>query len=350
MPPAEVDVMVAGAGGATLTQELPGRLQAVRSAQVRARVEGVVEKRLFVEGADVKAGTSLFHIDARTYKAVAEAARADLSVAQVTVERYKPLLEVKAVSQQEFDAASAKQKQAEAALAKAELDLENANVLAPISGRIGRALVTEGALVGKGEATQLAQIEQLDPIYANFTQSGAELLRLKSAIQAGKMRATNDTAVELMLEDGSSYPQKGRLTFADLAMDPNTGAVTLRAEFPNPKRDLLPGMFVRIRFPQATMDKVIRVPQKAVQMGPLGSFVLVVGEDGKVANRPVKTSGMSGSDWIVADGLKVGEQVIVNGLQKAKPGAVVKPVPLGAAPATASAPAAPAPAGEKKAD
>lgn len=350
MPPAEVDVMVAGAGGATLTQELPGRLQAVRSAQVRARVEGVVEKRLFVEGSDVKAGTSLFHIDARTYKAAAEAARADLSVAQVTVERYKPLLEVKAVSQQEFDAASARQKQAEAALARAELDLENANVLAPISGRIGRALVTEGALVGKGEATQLAQIEQLDPIYANFTQSGAELLRLKSAIQAGKMRATNDTAVELMLEDGSSYPQKGRLTFADLAMDPNTGAVTLRAEFPNPRRDLLPGMFVRIRFPQATMDKVIRVPQKAVQMGPLGSFVLVVGEDGKVANRSVKTSGMSGSDWIVADGLKVGEQVIVNGLQKAKPGAVVKPVPLGAAPATASAPAAPAPAGEKKAD
>jgi membrane fusion protein (multidrug efflux system) len=356
MPPPEVDVMLAGTGGATLTQDLPGRLQAVRTAQVRARVEGVVEKRLFTEGSDVKAATPLYQIDARTYKAAAESARADLSVARVTVERYKPLLDVKAVSQQEYDAAAAKTKQAEAALAKAELDLENANVLAPISGRIGRALVTEGALVGKGDATQLAVIEQLDPIYANFTQSGAELLRLKAAIQAGKMRATGETSVEMLLEDGSSYPQKGRLTFSDLAMDPNTGAVTLRAEFPNPRRDLLPGMFVRIRFPQATMDKVIRIPQKAVQMGPLGAFVLIVGDDGKVVNRPIKTSGMSGSDWIVSDGLKVGEQVVVNGLQKARPGSAVKPVALGAAPAGAApnpagaAPTpAPAPASDKKA-
>ncbi|MBI4740721.1 MAG: efflux RND transporter periplasmic adaptor subunit [Betaproteobacteria bacterium] len=340
MPPPEVDVMLAGTGGATLTQDLPGRLQAVRSAQVRARVEGVVEKRLFSEGSDVIAGTPLFQIDARTYRAAAESARADLSLARVTVERYRPLLDVKAVSQQEFDVAAARQKQAEAALAKAELDLENANVLAPISGRIGRALVTEGALVGKGEATQLALIEQLDPIYANFTQSGSELLRLKSAFQSGRMRAAGDTgaALVLVLEDGSNYVQKGRLTFSDLAIDPNTGAVTLRAEFPNPRRELLPGMFVRIRFPQATMDNVIRLPQRAVQMGPLGHTVMVVGDDGKVAVRPVKTGGMSGADWIVADGLKVGERVIVNGLQKAKPGSVVKPVPASVAPA----PAAPA--------
>ncbi len=349
VPPPEVDVLVAGTGGATLTQDLPGRLQAVRSAQVRARVEGVVEKRLFAEGSDIKAGAPLFQIDARTYKASAESARADLSLARVTVERYRPLLDVKAVSQQEFDVAAAREKQAEAALAKAELDLENANVLAPISGRIGRALVTEGALVGKGEATQLALIEQLDPIYANFTQSGSELLRLKSAFQSGKMRAAGDTGVALVLEDGSNYAQKGRLTFSDLAMDPNTGAVTLRAEFPNPGRELLPGMFVRIRFPQATMDNVIRLPQRAVQMGPLGHTVLVVGDDGKVAVRPVKTGGMSGADWIVADGLKVGERVIVNGLQKAKPGSVVKPVPLGSAPAPAADAAPAASASDKKA-
>lgn len=330
MPPPEVDVVVIGTGTVTLTQDLPGRVQAIRSAQIRARVEGVVEKRLFAEGTEVKAGAPLFLIDARTYRASAESAQADLALAKVTVERYKPLLEVKAVSQQEFDAAIAKQKQAEAALARAELDLENASVPSPISGRIGRALVTEGALVGKGEATQLALVEQLDPIYVNFTQSGSELLRLKKAFQSGKLQASTDVKVDLVLEDGSAYGQKGRLTFSDLAMDPNTGAVTLRAEFPNPRRELLPGMFVRIRFPQGNIDNAIKVPQRAVQTSPLGQQVLVVGDDGKVAPRPVKTGGMSGTDWIIADGLKGGEQVIVNGLQKAKPGSVVKPVAINA--------------------
>jgi membrane fusion protein (multidrug efflux system) len=342
-PPPEVEVITIAAGSATLTRELPGRLQAVRSAQVRARVEGVVEKRLFTEGSDIKAGASLFQLDARTYSASAASAEADLLVAKNTVERYRPLLEMKAVSRQEFDLAEAKQKQAEAALAKAKLDLENSTVPAPISGRIGRALVTEGALVGKGEATQLATIEQLDPIYANFTQSNADLLRLQQAIKAGRLKRAEGAKVELLLEDGSVYGQPGKLQFTDLAVDPNTGSVQLRAEFPNPKRELLPGTFVRIRFPEAIMDSAIRVPQRAVMMSPQGQSVMLVDAEGKVAPRPVKVGAMSGSDWIVAEGLKGGEQVIVNGLQKARPGSVVKPVPLGVA-----APAPAAPAGEKK--
>lgn len=342
-PPPEVEVVTMAAGTATVTRELPGRLQAVRTAQVRARVEGVVEKRLFTEGSDIKAGVSLFQLDARTYAASAVSAEADLLVAKNTVERYRPLLDMKAVSRQEFDLAEAKQKQAEAALAKAKLDLENSTVPAPISGRIGRALVTEGALVGKGEATQLTTIEQLDPIYVNFTQSNADLLRLQQAIKAGRLKRAEGAKVELLLEDGSVYGLPGKLQFTDLAVDPNTGSVQLRAEFPNPRRELLPGTFVRIRFPEAIMDSAIRVPQRAVMMSPQGQSVMLVDAEGKVAPRPVKLGAMSGSDWIVAEGLKGGEQVIVNGLQKARPGSTVKPVPLGAA---AQTPAAPA--GEKK--
>lgn len=341
MPPPQVDVITAGTASATLTQDLPGRVQAVRTAQIRARVEGVIEKRLFTEGSDVKAGTRLFTIDARTYKAAVESARADVAVAKTTVDRYTPLLAVKAVSQQEFDAAQAKLKQAEATLAKAELDYENASVPAPISGRIGRALVTEGALVGKSEATQLAVIEQLDPVYVTFTQSGAELLRLKQAVQAGKLRAANEAKVQLLMEDGSNYANPGKLNFADLATDPDTGAVTLRAEFPNPRRDLLPGMFVRVRFPQGTLDNAIKVPQKAVQLSQTGHFVMVVGPENKAVAQPVKVGAMAGTDWVINEGLKGGEQVIVNGLQKVKPGAPVTPQPLAGAAAVGSpAPAA----------
>lgn len=327
MPPAEVDVISVAAGNAVLTQELPGRLQAWRTAQVRARVEGVVEKRVFKEGSDVKAGTPLFQIDGRTYRTAADSAKADADLARATVERYKPLLEMKAVSKQEMEQAEAKLKQAEAALARAQLDLENASVLAPISGRVGRALVTEGALVGRGEATPLTVIEQIDPLYANFTQSHADVLRLQSAIKGGKWQKTDQAEVELVLEDGSVYPQKGKLLFTDMAVDPATGSIQLRAEFPNPKKELLPGTFVRIRFPQAAADNAITVPQRAVQAGAQGQFVFTVDAEGKVAPRPVKTGGMAGSNWIIADGLKGGEQVIVNGLQKARPGATVKPVP-----------------------
>ncbi|CAG0991535.1 putative efflux pump periplasmic linker TtgA [Rhodocyclaceae bacterium] len=339
-PPPEVEVVTVAPSPATLTQELPGRLQAVRTAQVRARVEGVVEKRLFAEGSDVAAGTPLFQLDARTYRAAAASAESDVAVARITLERYKPLLDMKAVSKQEYDLAEAKVKQAEAVLAKANLDLENANVLAPIAGRIGRALVTEGALVGKGEATHLATIEQLNPIYANFTQSNADLLRLQQAVKAGKLKRSGETRVDLVLEDGSLYLQQGRILFADLAVDPNTGSVQMRAEFPNPKNELLPGMFVRIRFPQALAENALRVPQRAVQAGATGQYVMMVGPENKVVPLPVKTGGMSGSDWIIAEGLKGGEQVIVNGLQKARPGSPVTPVPWNATPAAAAQPMA----------
>ncbi len=327
MPPPEVDVITVGTGRATLTQDLPGRLQAYRTAQVRARVEGVIEKRLFEEGTDVKAGAPLFQINARTYKATAAAAEADLAIARQTVERYQPLLPIKAVSQQEYDIAAARVKQSEAALARAVEDLEHASVPAAISGHIGRALVTEGALVGKGEPTLLATIEQIDPIYVNFTQPGADLLRMKQAIKSGRLKRAESAKVELLLEDGSVYPQAGKIFFTDLAVDPATGSVSLRAEFANPQHDLLPGMFARVRFPEAMAENAIRVPQRAVQSGTQGQFVMVVGEEGKAVPVPVKTGGMAGTDFIIADGLKGGEQVIVNGLQKARPGTVVKPVP-----------------------
>ena len=353
-PPPEVDVITVARGSATITQDLPGRLLALRTAQVRARVEGVVEKRLFAEGSDVAAGTPLFRIDARIYAAAAAAAEADLAAAKATVDRYKPLLDIKAVSQQEFDGVQARFKQAEAALAKARLDLENAVPPAPISGRIGRALVTEGALVGKGEATHLATIEQIDPIRVEFTQSYSDLLRLQQAVKSGKQKkaaVNNGAKVELLLEDGSIYAEKGRLQFTDLAVDPASGAVVLRAEFPNPKRELLPGTFVRVRLPQAELDNALRVPQRAVQSGPQGQAVLLVGAEDKVVSQPIRTGAMAGGDFIVVDGLKGGERVIVNGLQKAKPGALVKPLPwtpgtplLAPPPGTPAAP----PAAEKK--
>ncbi|MBI5899909.1 MAG: efflux RND transporter periplasmic adaptor subunit [Rhodocyclales bacterium] len=357
-PPPEVEVLTVAPGSATLTQDLPGRLLAVRSAQVRARVEGVIEKRLFVEGSDIAAGTPLFRIDTRTYEANRAAAEADLAAAAAAFNRLKPLLEIKAVSQQEYDQAAARHKQAEAALARAKLDLENAMPPAPISGRIGRALVTEGALVGKGEASHLVTIEQLDPIRVEFSQSYSDMLRLQQAIKAGKQKAANSAKVQLLLEDGSLYAEPGRLRFADLAVDPNTGSVLLRAEFPNPRRELLPGTFARVRFPQAEMDAAIRIPQRAVTVSPLGQAVMVVDAEGKVSPRPIKTGAMAGMDFIVDSGLKAGDQVIVNGLQKARPGATVKPVPWDVAkkpgpppgavpPATAGSPLA-APTPEKK--
>jgi len=329
-PPAEVNVVVASRGAATLTQDLPGRVEARRTAQVRARVDGIVEKRLFIEGSDVKAGETLYRIDARTYQTAYDSARADADVARQTVARYQPLLAAKAVSQQDYDLAVAKLKQSEAALAKAQLDLDNTRVPAPISGRIGRAMVTEGALVGHGDATQLATIEQIDPIYVNFTEPGADLLRLRKSIEAGKLKRTSSRRIELVLEDGSVYPEAGRLLFSDLAVDPGTGSVSLRAKFPNPKYELLPGMFVRVRFDEASTDDAIKLPQRAVLSGPQGQYVMVVDAQGKVAPRPVTTGSMAGGDFIIASGLKGGEQVIVDGLQKARPGSPVKAIPVAA--------------------
>lgn len=326
-PPAEVDVIIAKPGAATMTQDLPGRLQAYRSAQIRARVEGIVEKRNFVEGSDIAAGTSLYQIALRNYQTAYDSAKADVEVASQTLERYKKLKEAGVVSQQDYDLTEAKYKLAEAKLSKALEDLENTRVPAPISGRIGRSQVSEGALVGRGESTLLATIEQIDPIYLNFTQSESEISSLQQAVKTGKLHRTSSAKVELLLEDGSIYAHSGKFLFSDMAVDPGTGSVSLRAEFPNPRHELLPGTFVRIRIPQALADNAIRVPQRAVQINPQGQFVLLVDAEGKVMPRPVKTGSMAGGDFIIAEGLQGAEQVIVNGIQKARPGSVVKPVP-----------------------
>jgi membrane fusion protein, multidrug efflux system len=342
MPPPEVEVITVAPKTVAQTVEVPGRLTAVRVSQVRARVEGILEKRNYTEGSEVKQGQVLFRIDPRTLAANAESARASLTRAQATaliagqnLERVQALKDTKAIAKQEFDQAVAAKAQADAdvaaakaALAQAEINLSYATVTAPISGRIGRALVTEGALVGKGEATHLATIEQYDPIWVDFSQSSAEFIRLRESLKAGTAKASK-APVELVLETGQAYAKPGKLLFNDLAVDPATGSVGLRAEFANPGRDLLPGQFVTVRLPVAQAENVITVPQKAVQASAQGQVVMVVGPEGKVMPQPVKTGGLAGNDWIIAEGLQGGEQVIVNGLQKARPGSPVKPVSLG---------------------
>lgn len=328
MPPPEVEVITVALGKATYTQDLPGRVQAYRTAQVRARVDGVVEQRLFREGSEVKVGASLFRIDARSYLATLEAAKAEAAAARQTAERARRLLEQKMVSQQDYDLAASRDKLAAAALVRAEEDVNNANVPAPIAGHIGRSEITEGALVSKSAATLLATVEQLDPVYVNFTQSGSDLLRLRQAVATGVLKHADSAKVELLLEDGSPYLQTGHISFTDMAVDAGTGSVSLRAEFSNLNRELLPGMFVRLRFLEATAENVVRVPQRAVQSGQQGQFVMVVAADGKVAPRPVITGGMAGADFVITSGLQGGEQIVVNGLQQARPGTVVKPVPL----------------------
>jgi membrane fusion protein (multidrug efflux system) len=342
MPPPEVEVVTVSPKDVARTVEVPGRLSAVRVAQVRARVEGILEKREYTEGSEVKAGQVLFRIDPRPLAANVEAARATLAraraaalIAGQNLARLQALKDTPAIAKQEYDQAVAAKAQADAevaaaqaALTQAEINLSYATVTAPISGRIGRALVTEGALVGKGEATHLATIEQYDPIWVDFAQSSAEFLHLRAALKSGQAKASK-APVKLVLENGREYAQPGRLLFNDLAVDPTTGSVGLRAEFPNPGRELLPGQFVTVRLPVAQMENVIVVPQQAVQVSPQGQMVLRVAPDGTVAPQPVKTGGLSGSDWIVTEGLKGGEQVIVNGLQKVRPGAPVKVVHSG---------------------
>lgn len=338
-PPPEVDVVKVSAGPVTLTQDLPGRLEARRSAQVRARVEGIVEQRLFTEGSDVKAGQALYRIHAANYQASYEAAQADLAAARLNLESAKKLLETKFISQANYDLTAAKYKQSEAAYTRAREDIGNTGVPAPIAGRIGRSLVTEGALVGRGEATLLATIEQIDTLYANFTRPSAELQRLQKAYKAGALKQADAAQVQLLLEDGSIYAKPGKLLFSNLAVDPATGSIQMRAEFANPEHELLPGMFVRVRFPESVAENSIRIPQRAVQIGPQGQFVLVVDAESKSAVRPVKTGAMAGPDFLIESGLQEGDMVIVNGVQKARPGTVVTAVPLGQA-AAASAPSA----------
>jgi membrane fusion protein (multidrug efflux system) len=352
MPPPEVAIVTVAPQRAVLTTELPGRLESTRVAQVRARVPGIVQKRVFKEGGDVKAGDVLFRIDPAPYQAAlnsaqATLAKAEANLAQATLkaQRYKPLVETNAISKQEYDDAVTAQKQAAADVAAAKaardtakLNLGYATVTAPISGRVGRALVTEGALVGQGEATPLTTVQQLDPIYVNLTQSTTELMRLREAQAKGQLKSVGNgqAKVTMVFEDGRTYAQPGKLLFSDVSVDEATGSITLRAEFPNPQHVLLPGMYARARVEQAVDEQAILVPQQAVQRGTEGAYVMVVGNDGKVAMRPVKTGTAQGNSWIITDGLKSGDKVIVEGLQKVKPGAPVRTVAWNAAPQAGS--------------
>lgn len=361
-PPAQVGVVTVTQGDVGLVTELPGRLEASRVAQVRARAAGILQKRLFREGSDVKAGQTLFSIDAAPYAAASASAKASLARAEANLaqaaalaQRYKPLVEANAISKQEYANAVAAQKQAEADVAvgkanvqTAGINLGYASVTAPISGRIGRALVTEGALVGQGDATQLAVIQQIHPMYVNFTQSASEVMKLRAAMDSGQFkRATGGDAasVRIVLEDGTEYSRPGRLLFSDLTVDATTGQITLRAEVPNPNGQLLPGLYVRVRLEQAQATNAMTLPQQAVTRSGQGDTVMVVGADGKVSTRPVKVGSAKGNQWVILEGLKTGEQVMVDGFQKLQPGATVKPVPwqpAGAASAPASGASSPA--------
>ncbi len=355
-PPATVGVVTVANESVALQTELPGRVSALRVAQVRARVNGVVLKRLFREGSEVKAGQQLFQIDSAVYRAALDSAQAsvtkgqaNLAQAMAQVERYKPLVEANAVSKQEYTTLTTAQKQAEADLATAkaamqtaQINLDYAAVYAPISGRIGQALVTEGALVSAAEATQLAVIQQTSTVYVNFTQSSTDVLRLRKALASKQLRTSGDGSVpvRVVLEDGSELPRPGKLLFTDLTVDATSGQITLRAEVPNPDGLLLPGQYVRVRLSQAELPSGMLLPQQAVNRTNQGDTVLVVGADGKPGPRPVKVGSAQGNQWVVMEGLKPGEQVIVDGFQKMMlPGAPVKTVPWKAGAATA--PAAP---------
>ena len=356
-PPPTVGVITVQPQTVALTTELPGRLEATRIAQVRARVAGILTQRAFREGSDVRAGQLLFQIDAAPYRALLQSAQAaqaraeaNREQAQAQAERFKPLLAANAISQQEYVNAVASFKQADAdvasaraAVTTAQINLGYASVVAPISGRIGRALVTEGALVGQGEATALALVQQIDPMYVNFTQTTAEVLRLRKAVEAGKLQrsGTTDAAtVQVVLEDGSVYGAPGKLLFSDLTVDATTGQITLRAELPNPSGLLLPGTYVRVRLQQAQAGDAVLLPQQAVTRSPVGDTVLVVAADGKPSPRAVQIGGAQGGRWVVLGGLAAGEQVVVDGFQKLRGQPVVKAVPWQSAASAASGVAA----------
>jgi membrane fusion protein (multidrug efflux system) len=342
-PPPEVSVLTVASERVNRTTELPGRINAMREAQVRARATGILLKRLFEEGSNVKEGQALFEIDPAPLQANLSSAKASIAKAEASlneskanVERYKVLVPINAISKQVYDQAVATlgQNEAEllatkAAVEMAELNLGYTRVVAPISGRIGKALVTEGALVSASEATQLAIIRQLDPVYFDFTQSSTELLRLKRALESGGLEsvAPGEARLTLILEDGTVYRHAGKLLFSDISVDPTTGMVTLRAEFPNPENLLMPGMFARAQIIEGVNASALTVPQRTVVRGAGGaSSVLVVTEQNKVEARPIETDRTVGNKVIVTKGLKAGERIMVEGSQQAPPGSVVKPV------------------------
>ncbi|MGC9941388.1 MAG: efflux RND transporter periplasmic adaptor subunit [Verrucomicrobiota bacterium] len=347
-PPPQVGVEKVATESLQVTTELPGRIDPIRTSEVRARVAGILLKEVYTEGSDVKAGDVLFQIDPAPLQATYDGAQAALAKAQANLiqtqaqaDRDAVLIKIHAVSQLDYETAVSGAAQAnadvlaaKAALETAGLNLGYATVTAPIAGRIGKALATEGALVGQGEVTELALIQQLDPIYFDFTQSSVDILRLRKQLESGQFRSVEPgtAKITLLLEDGSVYPLEGKLLFSDITVDPTTGMVTLRAEFPNPDALLLPGMFARGRLDQAVDNRAITVSMRAVMHGPDGSAsVYVVTPDNKVEVRAIKAdTALGNSKWIVTDGLKTGEQVIVEGVQKVQPGMTVVATPYDA--------------------
>ena len=358
-PPApEVRVVTVSTGPVENVVEVPGRVQAFRTAEVRARVDGIVQRRLYEEGSDVGAGQSLFRIDPREKVAAANAAQAQVARARASaanaaqvVNRYSGLVGERAISRQEYDAAIASNRTANADVANARAQLDAARlalsytrVTAPISGRAGRAQVTEGALASAAEGTLLTTIEQIDRVYINLGQSTSDLLRLREDIRAGKINlpTLSQVPVQLILEDGSVFPVTGRIDFHDLAVDRETGTAAIRAEFANPGRILLPGMFVRARINAGTRPNGIVLPQRAVQLSGDGATVLIVGAKNLVEVRKITIGPMQGSNFTVLTGLKPGERVIVDGIQKAMPGqpvTIAKPGARGGPPPSAARPA-----------
>jgi RND family efflux transporter, MFP subunit len=342
MPPTAVDVVTLKTAPLQLTTELTGRTAARRIAEVRPQVSGIILKRYFTEGSDVKAGQLLYQIDPATYDATVDSAEATLAKAQANeqsarlkAQRYAELVKVKAISSQDYDDAQASWKQqvaeiaaAKATLKSAKINLDYTRVTAPISGRIGKSAVTEGALVTAQQATSLTTIQQLDPLYVDVTQSTTELLRLKQQIASGKLAAAKNGAatVQFQLEDGSAYPHSGELQFSDVTVDETTGMVTLRALVPNPDKLLLPGMFMRATLQQGERQDGLLVPQAAVARTPRGgASVLIVDAQNKVVQRDIQVSQSQQGNWVVESGLKAGERVIVAGLQKVRAGAEVAP-------------------------
>lgn len=359
----EVGIMEVQTGRVELTTELAGRTAPRLIAEVRPQVTGIIQKRLFAEGSEVKAGEVLYQIDDAMYRADlarAEAtlarAEANLAPARLKAERFAELVQVNAISKQEADDAAAARKQAEAeilaakaALEAARINLNYTGVKAPISGRIGRSSVTTGALVTANQAQALATIQQLDPINVDVTQSTAEMLRMQRNLGSGLLKdgGPAKTRVTLLLEDGTPYPQPGELQFSEVTVDQATGSVTLRAEFPNPAQTLLPGMFVRAVIPEGVNEQAILVPQRGVTRNPTGqAMVMLVGAEDKVEPRVIQVARTVGDAWLVSDGLAPGDRVILEGLQKARPGTPVKAVPFGSK--SEAGPAGPPPGAAKK--
>ncbi len=327
-PAPEVGVVTVQPQQVTISTDLPGRLESRRTANVRAQVGGIIQQRLFQEGSYVRAGQPLYQLDNATYVAGLESARAQLASAEATLAkadadlaRYKPLVEADAISKQEYDAAiqakragEAGVKSARAAIKSSQINVDYSRITAPISGFIGQSNVSEGTLVSANDATVLATIQQTNPLYVNVTQSATAIMKLRQSIADGSMQAVNGAVeVSILLEDGTEYPQKGRLLFADPTVDETTGQVTLRAEVPNPDNILLPGLYVRVSLPQANMANAFVVPQQAVTRGQQDT-VMVVNADGSMAPKVVTVSQQQGSNWIITGGLQAGDKVIVDGL------------------------------------